>query len=88
MPAGRLVRDLVRHLVIDAQDVLITLATPAGTEPTRDAVTYRPECTDRRGEGRTGRTGRETPVRPRMTVRLNGTFGAGRTTARELVTRL
>ncbi|WP_329264204.1 maleylpyruvate isomerase N-terminal domain-containing protein [Streptomyces sp. NBC_01478] len=35
-----LVRDLVCHLVIDAQDVLITLVTPADTEPTRDAVTY------------------------------------------------
>ncbi|MER6198756.1 maleylpyruvate isomerase N-terminal domain-containing protein [Streptomyces sp. NPDC001586] len=38
--AGWLVRDLVCHLIIDAQDVLITLVTPAGTEPTRDAVTY------------------------------------------------
>ncbi|MEU4769051.1 maleylpyruvate isomerase N-terminal domain-containing protein [Actinosynnema sp. NPDC023794] len=38
--AGRLVRDLVCHLVIDAQDVLITLVTPAGTGATRDAVTY------------------------------------------------
>jgi hypothetical protein len=38
--AGWLVRDLVCHLVIDAQDVLITLATPAEEEPTRDAVTY------------------------------------------------
>ncbi|MFF9351869.1 maleylpyruvate isomerase N-terminal domain-containing protein [Streptomyces sp. NPDC014734] len=38
--AGWLVRDLVCHLVVDAQDVLITLATPARTEPTRDAVTY------------------------------------------------
>jgi hypothetical protein len=38
--AGWLVRDLVCHLVIDAQDVLITLATPADTQPTRDAVTY------------------------------------------------
>ncbi|MEU8628556.1 maleylpyruvate isomerase N-terminal domain-containing protein [Streptomyces sp. NPDC048669] len=38
--AGWLVRDLVCHLVIDAQDVLITLATPAATEPTRNAVTY------------------------------------------------
>ncbi|WP_410576904.1 maleylpyruvate isomerase N-terminal domain-containing protein [Amycolatopsis sp. lyj-108] len=38
--AGWLVRDLVCHLVIDAQDVLITLATPAETEPTRDAVSY------------------------------------------------
>ncbi|MET7450092.1 maleylpyruvate isomerase N-terminal domain-containing protein [Streptomyces sp. NPDC005508] len=38
--AGWLVQDLVCHLVIDAQDVLITLATPAGTEPTRDAATY------------------------------------------------
>ncbi|MET9995122.1 maleylpyruvate isomerase N-terminal domain-containing protein [Streptomyces mutabilis] len=38
--AGWLVRDLVCHLVIDAQDVLITLATPATEEPTRDEVTY------------------------------------------------
>ncbi|WP_370949105.1 maleylpyruvate isomerase N-terminal domain-containing protein [Amycolatopsis sp. cg5] len=38
--AGWLVRDLVCHLVIDAQDVLITLVTPAETEPTRDSVTY------------------------------------------------
>jgi hypothetical protein len=37
---GWLVRDLVCHLIIDAQDVLITLVTPARTEPTRDAVTY------------------------------------------------
>lgn len=37
---GWLVRDLVCHLVIDAQDVLITLVTPADTEPTRDAITY------------------------------------------------
>ena len=38
--AGWLVRDLACHLVIDAQDVLITLVTPAATEPTVDAVTY------------------------------------------------
>ncbi|WP_189935069.1 maleylpyruvate isomerase N-terminal domain-containing protein [Streptomyces sulfonofaciens] len=38
--AGWLVRDLVCHLIIDAQDVLITLVTPADTEPTVDAVTY------------------------------------------------
>lgn len=38
--AGWLVRDLVCHLIIDAQDVLITLATPAEGEPTVDAVTY------------------------------------------------
>ncbi|KID31407.1 maleylpyruvate isomerase N-terminal domain-containing protein [Prauserella rugosa] len=46
---GWLVQDLVCHLVIDAQDVLITLATPAdggaggvGVEaaPVKDAVTY------------------------------------------------
>lgn len=37
---GWLVRDLVCHLIIDAQDVLITLVTPVETEPTRDAVTY------------------------------------------------
>ncbi|WP_163573697.1 maleylpyruvate isomerase N-terminal domain-containing protein [Fodinicola feengrottensis] len=38
--AGWLVRDLVCHLVIDAQDVLVTLVTPADAEPTRDAITY------------------------------------------------
>lgn len=38
--AGWLIRDLVCHLIIDAQDVLITLATPASTEPTRNALTY------------------------------------------------
>lgn len=37
---GWLVRDLVCHLIIDAQDVLITLVTPADTGPTRNAVTY------------------------------------------------
>ncbi|MFI0712240.1 maleylpyruvate isomerase N-terminal domain-containing protein [Streptomyces inhibens] len=37
---GWLVRDLVCHLIIDAQDVLITLVTPAETEPTVNAVTY------------------------------------------------
>jgi hypothetical protein len=37
---GWLVQDLVCHLIIDAQDVLITLATPAETAPTRNAVTY------------------------------------------------
>ncbi|MEV0909058.1 maleylpyruvate isomerase N-terminal domain-containing protein [Streptomyces hokutonensis] len=37
---GWLVRDLACHLVIDAQDVLITLVTPADTEVTHDAVTY------------------------------------------------
>ncbi|WP_407555082.1 maleylpyruvate isomerase N-terminal domain-containing protein [Streptomyces sp. Pv4-95] len=38
--AGWLVRDLACHLVIDAQDVLITLVTPTEAEPTVDAVTY------------------------------------------------
>lgn len=33
-------RDLVCHLVIDAQDVLITLVTPAGIEPTHNAISY------------------------------------------------
>jgi hypothetical protein len=37
---GWLVRDLVCHLIIDAQDVLITLVTPADAAPTRTAVTY------------------------------------------------
>src|SRR3954463_13211147 len=37
---GWLVRDLVCHLVIDAQDVLITLVPPPETEPTADAGTY------------------------------------------------
>ncbi|MFF5264958.1 maleylpyruvate isomerase N-terminal domain-containing protein [Actinomadura viridis] len=38
--SGWIIRDLVCHLVIGAQDVLITLVTPAETEPTVDAVTY------------------------------------------------
>ncbi|WP_460725856.1 maleylpyruvate isomerase N-terminal domain-containing protein [Nocardia heshunensis] len=38
--AGWLVRDLVCHLVIDAQDVLITLVTPTEAEPNRDSITY------------------------------------------------
>ncbi len=38
--AGWLVRDLVCHLVIDAQDVLITLVTPAESAPTVNADTY------------------------------------------------
>ncbi|MGW5717798.1 maleylpyruvate isomerase N-terminal domain-containing protein [Amycolatopsis sp. NPDC003865] len=37
---GWLVRDLVCHLIVNAQDVLITLVTPAGTAPTHDAITY------------------------------------------------
>lgn len=37
---GWLVRDLVCHLIIDAQDVLITLVTPVEAAPTRTAVTY------------------------------------------------
>ncbi|SDP43916.1 Mycothiol maleylpyruvate isomerase N-terminal domain-containing protein [Actinopolyspora xinjiangensis] len=50
-PVGRGFRDAVRlhrlagsdlacHLIIDAQDGLITLVTPAEAEPTRDTVTY------------------------------------------------
>ncbi|MCV7192780.1 maleylpyruvate isomerase N-terminal domain-containing protein [Mycolicibacterium brumae] len=37
---GWLVRDLVCHLIIDAQDVLITLSTPTADEATHDAITY------------------------------------------------
>jgi Mycothiol maleylpyruvate isomerase N-terminal domain len=37
---GWLVRDLVCHLIIDAQDVLITLVTTTEAEPTRNDVTY------------------------------------------------
>ncbi|MFF9864729.1 maleylpyruvate isomerase N-terminal domain-containing protein [Streptomyces sp. NPDC013953] len=37
---GWLVRDLVCHLIIDAQDVLITLVTPSDAEPTVDSDTY------------------------------------------------
>ncbi|WP_370961308.1 maleylpyruvate isomerase N-terminal domain-containing protein [Amycolatopsis sp. cg9] len=37
---GWLVRDLVCHLVIDAQDVLITLVTPASAAVTHDSVSY------------------------------------------------
>jgi uncharacterized protein (TIGR03083 family) len=38
--SGWLIRDLVCHLVIDAQDVLITLATPTDEDATRDAYSY------------------------------------------------
>jgi uncharacterized protein (TIGR03083 family) len=38
--AGWLVRDLAYHLVMGAQDVLITLVTPSDAEPTRTALTY------------------------------------------------
>ncbi|MFC4913429.1 maleylpyruvate isomerase N-terminal domain-containing protein [Actinomadura gamaensis] len=37
---GWSIRDLACHLVIDAQDVLITLVTPADAEPTANAATY------------------------------------------------
>ncbi len=37
---GWLIRDLVTHLVIDAQDVLITLATPSDEAATHDATAY------------------------------------------------
>ncbi|MEV6642227.1 maleylpyruvate isomerase N-terminal domain-containing protein [Amycolatopsis sp. NPDC051371] len=37
---GWLIRDLACHLVIDAQDVLITLVTPASSAVTHDAITY------------------------------------------------
>ncbi|GAA2711996.1 maleylpyruvate isomerase N-terminal domain-containing protein [Actinoplanes palleronii] len=37
---GWLVRDLICHLVLDAQDVLITLATPVPAAPTVTAATY------------------------------------------------
>ncbi|MDN6330892.1 MAG: maleylpyruvate isomerase N-terminal domain-containing protein, partial [Brachybacterium sp.] len=35
---GWLVRDLLCHLVMDAQNMLITLSTPAETAPTADAL--------------------------------------------------
>ncbi|MEV8615296.1 maleylpyruvate isomerase N-terminal domain-containing protein [Amycolatopsis sp. NPDC051373] len=38
--AGWLVQDLVFHLVIGAQDILITLVTTTDAPATRDAVTY------------------------------------------------
>lgn len=37
---GWRVRDLVHHLALQAQDVLITLATPAETAPTDDALSW------------------------------------------------
>ncbi|MBK0330830.1 maleylpyruvate isomerase N-terminal domain-containing protein [Brachybacterium sp. MASK1Z-5] len=49
---GWLVRDLVCHLVIDVQDVLITLATPAGTGA---GVRPRPGRAPRRQPGRAAR---------------------------------
>jgi uncharacterized protein (TIGR03083 family) len=38
--AGWLIQDLVSHLIIGAQDVLITLATPSDDPATHDAATY------------------------------------------------
>ncbi|MEV4597548.1 maleylpyruvate isomerase N-terminal domain-containing protein [Amycolatopsis sp. NPDC049253] len=38
--AGWLVQDLVFHLIIGAQDILITLVTTTDAPATRDAVTY------------------------------------------------
>ncbi|MEV5302287.1 maleylpyruvate isomerase N-terminal domain-containing protein [Amycolatopsis methanolica] len=64
--AGWLVRDLVCHLIIDAQDVLITLVTPADEEPTRDELTYW-EVSD---EPPTG----EDPL-DALTVRLAAAYG-------------
>jgi uncharacterized protein (TIGR03083 family) len=63
---GWLVRDLVCHLIIDAQDVLITLVTPAETEPTRTAVTYW-EVADKPPTG-------EDPL-DALTVRLAAAYG-------------
>lgn len=40
---GWLVRDLVCHLIIDAQDVLITLVALAETEPTRNLIAHLPD---------------------------------------------
>lgn len=37
---GWLVQDLLCHLILGAQDVLITLSTPAETAPTADALSY------------------------------------------------
>ncbi|ASK65932.1 thioesterase [Brachybacterium avium] len=37
---GWLVRDLLCHVVFDAQDVLITLSTPAETTPSADALSF------------------------------------------------
>lgn len=37
---GWRVRDLVQHLALQAQDLLITLATPADTAPTADALSW------------------------------------------------
>lgn len=37
---GWRVRDLVSHLIIDAQDLLITLSTPADTAPSHDSLSY------------------------------------------------
>lgn len=37
---GWRVRDRVSHLVLDAQDLLITLSTPADTAPSHDSLSY------------------------------------------------
>ncbi|WP_454790291.1 maleylpyruvate isomerase N-terminal domain-containing protein [Mycolicibacterium lutetiense] len=64
--AGWLIRDLVCHLIIDSQDVLITLATPADAEPTRNALTYW-EVSDTPPNG-------EDPLAA-LTVRLAAAYG-------------
>ncbi|MEV6578499.1 maleylpyruvate isomerase N-terminal domain-containing protein [Streptomyces sp. NPDC051582] len=64
--AGWLVRDLVCHLVIDAQDVLITLVTPADGQATADAASYW-EVADRPPSG-------EDPL-DALTVRLAAAYG-------------
>jgi uncharacterized protein (TIGR03083 family) len=62
---GWLVRDLVCHLIIDAQDVLITLVTPSEAEPSVNAVTYW-KVADRRPTG-------EDPL-DALTVRLAAAY--------------
>ncbi|MFC9763450.1 maleylpyruvate isomerase N-terminal domain-containing protein [Rhodococcus jostii] len=63
--SGWPVRDLLCHLIIDAQDVLITLVAPFDRGHT--AGRHRTAGPDRHGEGRTRRAGDETPAHPRMT---------------------
>lgn len=65
---GWLVRDLLCHLVLGAQDVLVTLATPAETAPTADAPSFwtpRPLPPD----------GRSHDPRHALTVRLAAAYG-------------
>lgn len=68
---GWLVRDLLCHLVLGAQDVLITLSTPAETAPTADALScWTPRATPPDGTATPG----EPDPSEALTVRLAAAY--------------